>query len=302
MNVFYEKTLDNIILIRVVEELIVKYYHQQEMRCPVHIGIGQEAVAAGVCSSLEKLDKVLSGHRNHGHYLAKGGNIKAMLAEIYGKESGCCKGVGGSMHMTDQSVGFVAATPIVGSTIPIACGIAYNQKLNDENAVTVVFFGDGATETGVFFESLNLAALKQLPVVFVCEDNDFSVYSPKNVRIPESRNWKKFIEGIGVEYAFVDGQLGDEVVKCTLDVRARAIQGQPQFIHAKTYRYREHCGPNYDDNLGYRDTKTVKKFLERDPLDLMSKKLGLDWNELQSRRKKVEDKIIKILEDVRSEI
>lgn len=298
---FYNKTIDNIILIRVVEELIVKYYHQQEMRCPVHLGIGQEAVAAGVCSSLDQEDKVLSGHRNHGHYLAKGGNIKSMLAEIYGKKSGCCKGVGGSMHMTDQSVGFIAATPIVGSTIPIACGVAYNQKINKEKAVTTVFFGDGATETGVFFESLNLAALKKLPIVFVCEDNDFSVYSPKNVRIPETRNWERFVEGIGVKYSYVDGQLGDEVVNCTLEARSRAIQGQPQFIHAKTYRYREHCGPNYDDDLGYRDAKIVEKFLKNDPLILMSEKLGLDKFEIKNRCKRVETQVLEIIEEVRLE-
>jgi TPP-dependent pyruvate/acetoin dehydrogenase alpha subunit len=301
MNELYKKTLDSILLIRVVEEMIVKHYNNQEMRCPVHLGIGQEAVAAGVCAPLSYADKVLSGHRNHGHYLAKGGDIKRMFAEIYGKKSGCCKGVGGSMHMTDQSVGFIAATPIVGSTIPIACGVAYHQKLTKQEAVTVVFFGDGATETGVFFESLNLAALKALPVIFVCEDNDYSVYSPKEVRIPSSRNWKDLIEGIGIEYSSIDGQLGHEVVKSAVDARARAVKGCPQFIHAKTFRYREHCGPNFDDDLAYRDLKIVDSFIKRDPLVLMSEKLGIDYSTIVTRCTVLEKRISEIIEEVRLE-
>ncbi len=149
-NLYYQ-----MLRIRLVEERIVAHYSEQEMRCPVHLCIGQEAIAAGVCSALKKSDYVLSGHRSHGHYLAKGGDLKAMMAEIYGKATGCAKGKGGSMHLIDLDAGFLGAAPIVGSTIPITIGAAVGTALQGKDDVSVVFFGDGAVETGAFHESLN---------------------------------------------------------------------------------------------------------------------------------------------------
>ena len=157
--------------IRMVEEEIAKRYPEQQMRCPVHLSIGQEAAAVGVCSALQSTDWAFSGHRNHAHYLAKGGNLKAMLAEIYGKATGCCGGKGGSMHLTDQNAGFIGATPIVGSTVPIAVGAALTAQREGNGRVVVVFLGDGAMEAGVVHESLNFAALKKLPILFACENN-----------------------------------------------------------------------------------------------------------------------------------
>ena len=173
--------------IRMVEEAIADLYAQQDMRCPIHLCIGQEAVAVGVCAALAADDYVLSGHRSHGHYLAKGGNLPAMLAEFYGKVTGCCQGKGGSMHLVDLAAGFLGAVPIVGSTMPIAVGTALASVMRGESRVTAVFFGEGATEEGVFHESLNFAALQKLPVVFVCENNLYSVYSPLAVRQPAGR-------------------------------------------------------------------------------------------------------------------
>ena len=161
--------------IRTVEERIADMYPEQEMRCPVHLSIGQEAAEAGSGLALERSDYALSGHRSHGHYLAKGGDLKSMMAEIYGKATGCSGGKGGSMHLIDLDAGFLGAVPIVGSTIPIGVGTAFGSKSKGENRVTMIFFGDGATETGVFHESLNFAALHKLPVVFLCENNLYSV-------------------------------------------------------------------------------------------------------------------------------
>ena len=179
-----KKLYREMVRIRIVEESIAEHYPEQEMRCPVHFSIGQEAVAVGVCVHLDPSDHVFSNHRSHGHYLAKGGDLKAMVAEIYGKEAGCSRGFGGSMHLLDLKHGFLGAAPIVGSTIPIAVGSALTATVKEEDRVTVVFLGDGATEEGVFSESLNFAALKQLPVVFVCENNLYSVYSPLSVSQP----------------------------------------------------------------------------------------------------------------------
>ncbi|MBT5349925.1 MAG: thiamine pyrophosphate-dependent dehydrogenase E1 component subunit alpha, partial [Nitrospina sp.] len=173
--------------IRLVEEGIADLYPEQEMRCPVHLCIGQEAIPVGVCSALENEDIVMGNHRSHGHYLAKGGDLKSMMAEIYGKATGCSKGKGGSMHLIDLSVNFLGTTPIVASIVPIAVGTAFATYLKDETKVSVIFLGRAATEEGVFAESLNFAALKKLPVVFVSEDNFFSVYTPLSERQPKER-------------------------------------------------------------------------------------------------------------------
>ena len=165
--------LHGMLRIRLVEEKIADLYPQQEMRCPIHLCIGQEAIPVGVCSNLKIDDTILGNHRSHGHYLAKGGDLKAMMAEIYGKATGCSGGKGGSMHLIDLSVNILGTTPIVGSIIPIAVGAAFASSLKSEKNATIVFLGRAATEEGVFFESLNFAALKKLPIVFVSEDNFF---------------------------------------------------------------------------------------------------------------------------------
>ncbi|HER26081.1 MAG TPA: thiamine pyrophosphate-dependent dehydrogenase E1 component subunit alpha, partial [Rhodospirillales bacterium] len=184
--------------IRLVEEGIVERYPEQEMRCPVHLCIGQEAAEVGACAALEAGDQVFSGHRAHGHYLAKGGNLKAMLAEIYGKETGCTGGVGGSMHLIDLQAGFMGAVPIIGATIPIGVGAAFASRYFEAGKVVMIFLGDGACETGVFHESLAIAALHKLPVVFVVENNLYSVYSSLDVRQPAGRTIPDLAAGHGV--------------------------------------------------------------------------------------------------------
>ncbi len=190
--------------IRRVEEVLADRYAEQEMRCPMHLCIGQEAIAVGVCAVLNNRDKVFSNHRAHGHYLAKGGDLDAMVAELYGKSTGCAGGRGGSMHLIDLQVGFMGATPIVGGTVPLSVGSAWADQLLDNDQVTVVFFGDGCFEEGVMHESLNFAALHQLPVIFVCENNDFSVYTHRNERQPD-RPIYKIAEAHGLSAAVMDG-------------------------------------------------------------------------------------------------
>jgi len=162
--------LKNMLRIRRVEEALADRYAEQQIRCPMHLCIGQEAIAVGVAAALKIKDKIYSNHRAHGHYLAKGGNLKAMIAELYGRATGCCGGRGGSMHMIDLDVGFMGATPIVGGTVPLAVGSAWASKLQKKNDVTVIFFGDGCFEEGVMHESLNFAALYSLPILFLCEN------------------------------------------------------------------------------------------------------------------------------------
>ncbi len=273
----YKSIYKTMLRIRMVEEKIAELYPEQEMRCPVHLCIGQEAVAAGVCANLSRNDYVMSGHRSHGHYLAKGGDLKAMMAELYGKATGCCQGKGGSMHLVDLSAGFLGATPIVASTIPIAVGVAFGSMMRGQQRVTVIFFGDAAVEEGVFHESINFAVLKRLPVIFVCENNLYSVYSPLSVRQPEGREIVELAKGHGVESYQGDGNDVTQVYKMAEKAIRRARQGGgPTFLEFKTYRWREHCGPYYDNDLGYRTESEFQEWKQRCPIENLKKNLLRD--------------------------
>ena len=193
------------VLIRTVEETIAEKYDQQNMRCPTHLSTGQEAVSAAVGMALQKKDLVVSTHRSHGHYLGKGGNIPRMIAEIYGKEGGCSKGKGGSMHLIDLSVGFMGSTAIVGNSIPIGAGLGLAMQLDKSNNISCIFIGDGAIEEGVFAETVNFCAQRDLPVLFLCENNFYSVYSPLTVRQPKNRPIHKMVEAMGIKSFKGDG-------------------------------------------------------------------------------------------------
>jgi len=253
--------------IRSVEEAIADAYPEQKMRCPVHLCIGQEAVAAGVCAHLRREDYLMSNHRSHGHYLAKGGNLKAMIAEIAGKKTGCSGGKGGSMHLVDLDENIMGTTPIVGSIIPIATGIAFGTSLKGEKNITAVFFGDAATEEGVFFESLNFAALKVLPILFVCENNFFSVYSPLSVRQPEKRNNTAIANAFGISGLEGDGNDAIQVSKLARQAVEHIREGKgPFYLEFTTYRWREHCGPFYDNHLGYRSENECQEWEKKCPI------------------------------------
>lgn len=251
--------------IRHIEEEISVRYAEQAMRCPVHLCSGQEAVSAAAGLALKASDFAVSGHRAHGHYLGKGGDAAAMLAEIYGKKTGCAGGRGGSMHLIDESVGFMGSTAIVGNTIPVGVGLGLSFKLAGTDQVSCIFFGDGAVETGVFFESMNFAAVQKLPVLFLCENNLYSVYSPLRVRQPEGRKIFELAKAIGVPSAHGDGNDAEQVFAMISDAVARIRSGAgPQFLEFDTYRWREHCGPNFDNDIGYR---TEQEYLENRALE-----------------------------------
>jgi TPP-dependent pyruvate/acetoin dehydrogenase alpha subunit len=260
--------------IRKIEEAIAKEYSAQEMRCPVHLSIGQEAIAVGVSAHLSKHDLALSAHRSHAHYLAKGGNLKSMLSELYGKETGCAKGKGGSMHLFDLKAGLIAAVPIVGSTLPIGVGVAWNMARKQIPGVVVIYFGDGATEEGVFSESLDFASLKNLPVLFVCENNLYSVYTPIELRQNPLRQITKIAEAHGITSKTGDGNRVEEVYAFS----GQAIEyiqknKRPYLLELFTYRWLEHCGPNWDDHLGYRKKDELKYWMAKCPLKRCEKNI-----------------------------
>jgi TPP-dependent pyruvate/acetoin dehydrogenase alpha subunit len=260
--------------IRLVEERIAELYTEQEMRCPVHLSIGQEAPAVGVCAALERDDHVFGTHRSHAHYLAKGGDLRAFMAELYGKATGCCSGKGGSMHLIDRSAGFMGAVPIVGSTIPIAVGDAFAASMQGESRVTVVFFGEGATEEGVFQESLVFAALRRLPVLFVCENNLYSVYSPLTVRQPPERDICAVSRANGVEATRGDGNDVEVVYELARSAVDAARRGDgPALLELETYRWREHCGPFYDNDLDYRSEEEFEYWRGRCPVESLRERL-----------------------------
>lgn len=253
--------------IRRVEEAIAATYEQQEIRCPVHFCIGQEAVPVGISQHLRREDLVFSGHRNHGHFLAKGGSLNSMIAELYGRVTGCAAGRGGSQHLIDLEAGFVAAAPILAGTIPIATGVAWAMKRKSLENVAVVYFGDGATEEGPFYEAVNYAAVHELPVLYVCENNLYSVHSSMDVRRPQGRSITDIVTGFGVPVAQLDGNDAGNVWHEAGEAIQRIRNGAgPIFLEFSTYRWLEHCGPMDDTGLGYRTHEELEAWKRNDPL------------------------------------
>jgi len=259
--------------LRLFEEKIVSVYCDQDMKTPVHLYIGEEAVAAGVCANLHKEDYVFSTHRSHGHYLAKGGDMKSLMAELYGRTTGCSKGKGGSMHVVDPEVGVCGSTAIVGGNIPLSVGAALASAMQKKRHVAVSFFGDGAVDEGTFHESLNFAALKVLPVVFVCENNFYATHSHQSKRQPHDHIYRLaknyLMPGVRVD--------GNDVLKVFVTAReavrrARKREG-PTLIECRTYRWKGHVGPDCDIKLGYREQKELDRWMKRCPVKRFEKKL-----------------------------
>jgi pyruvate dehydrogenase E1 component alpha subunit len=257
------------IRIRLCEESLVEPIYKEEIRCPVHLYSGQEAIAAGVCAAIDKKDYIFSTHRSHGHYLAKGGNLHELIAEIYGKKTGCSRGRGGSMHLIDPENRMMGSAPIVAGTISLALGTALASKIRREKRVTVSFFGDGAAGEGILYESLNFAALKKLPIIFACENNLYSTHMP----IRECRTSDNIFE-IGIPFCMksyrVDGNDVLQVYDATKRVVGICRKGQgPVFLEFMTYRLRGHVGP--DDNIqgahtDIRPKEEVERWRKKDPI------------------------------------
>ena len=268
------KLYESMLKIRMVEEEIAREYPKGEMRCPTHLSIGQEAVPAALGLCLNIKDMAISTHRGHAHYIGKGGNIKSMIAEIYGKSTGCSKGKGGSMHLIDNSVGFMGTSAIVGNSIPVGVGLALASKIRKTNQISCIFFGDGATEEGSYYESVNFAVLKKLPVLFLCENNLYSVYSPLNVRQPEGRKISNVAKAMGLQVEEIDGNNAIDTFKSIESAVERIRQNEgPQFIEFSTYRWLEHCGVNYDNHIGYRTEEEYLVWKKQDPISVLKDKL-----------------------------
>lgn len=284
---------ERMLLIRHVEESISAHYGKQKMRCPTHLSSGQEGVPASLSVLLTHQDYAVSTHRGHAHYLGKGGEIDGLIAELHGKATGCSKGIGGSMHLIDTRVGFMGTTAIVGNTIPIGVGLGLSIKTLSEHKISVIFLGDGSLEEGVFYESMNFAVLHKLPVLFVCENNFYSVYSPLSVRQPQGRSIAQLVEGMGCNVAVGDGNdiLSAYPILSQAVSHVRSGKG-PFFVELTTYRHREHCGPFFDDDLEYRPTQEREEWFEKDPISLFSQHLmeqgWLDTATITAQRERIQ--------------
>jgi len=259
--------------IRRVEEEIARVYASDKIKSPVHLSIGQEAVSVGVCDALRPDDVVFGTYRGHAMYLAKGGDMAAMVAELYGKVGGCTRGKGGSMHLIDTECGVMGTSAVVGTTIANAAGYAYAMKVRRSDAVVASFFGDGATEEGVFAETLNFAVLKKLPVLFVCENNGFAIHTAQS-----KRQGLTDICARARAYGMPAERLDGNDVLTLRDRAEAAIERMrcgegPQFIEATTYRWREHVGPGQDFHLGYRDQSACDAAQQRDAVRVLAEML-----------------------------
>jgi pyruvate dehydrogenase E1 component alpha subunit len=268
-NIPKEKLIEiyeGMLRIRLTEEKLIELHPEQLMKSPHHYYNGQEAVAVGVSAALKKDDCVFSTHRSHGHYIAKGGDLGKFMAEMYCKLDGCSKGKGGSMHLIDTSVGHMGSSAIVSGSIPIATGAGWAFQLQNKKNVAVSYFGDGAADEGVLYESLNFAALKKLPVIFVYENNFFASFSKVSARqaleeIAERAN------AFGVKGIKIDGNDAIEVYNTTKEAVKRAKEGKgPTLIEATTYRFKGHCGVDNDIDPKLRTQEELDCHLEKCPI------------------------------------
>lgn len=252
--------------IRIFEEVLADLVVAGDLKTPCHLYIGQEAVATGVCQALLPTDTIWGCHRSHGHYLAKGGDMNALMAEIFGKASGCSRGRGGSMHIYDDRVGVLGTVPLVAATIPVSVGAGLAYKLRKEPHVAVPFFGDGATEEGHFHESLNMASTYKLPVVFVCENNLYA----SHLHISERRAKDNIAEsGLahGMASEVVDGNDVQAVFAAAGAAVARARAGEgPTLLEVRTFRWRGHVGPSWDTDVGVKRNDMLKEWMPKDPI------------------------------------
>lgn len=252
--------------IRRVELKIEEHYPEDEMKTPIHSSLGEEAAAVGVCAHLKKEDYIFSNHRSHAHYLAKGGDLRAFIAELYCKETGCSKGRGGSMHVIDTKVHHMGSSAIVGGSIPHAVGAAFAAKYQKKDFVAVSFFGDAASEQGVFFESMSWAALRKLPVIFICENNFYSVCSHLSARQPNCDIYKRPL-AFDIPSLLVDGMNVMEVYSKAQQAVSHARAGQgPFFLEIRVQRWRGHAGAGDPQKESYRKPEDLDESRTRDSL------------------------------------
>jgi len=281
--------------IRRFEEMAVTLYQQGQIPGVLHPYIGEEAVAVGVCQTLQKTDYIVSNHRGHGHSIAKGVPPKFIMAELLAKETGICKGIGGSMHSTDTENGVLFSTAIVGGGVPIATGVALSLQYQGKSGVVACFFGDGATNTGSFHEGVNLAALWQLPVLFVCENNMYAI----STRVDRSVAAKRIVDranAYGIPGISVDGMDVLAVYDAASQAVERARKGSgPTLIECRTYRYKGHGA--YDPGLGYRTKEEIQEWMSRDPIENLRRKLLQERLATENELKGIEIEVEKLIQD-----
>lgn len=286
------------LLIRMAEQEIASLYMKNKIMSFVHFCVGQEAVAVGVCDVLGKGDKVMGNHRSHGHYLAKGGDLKKLMCEILGKENGFAKGNGGSMHMIDRSVNFAGSTPILGSITPIACGSAFEQKYNKNGGISVGFIGDGASEEGVVYETLNLASLMKLPFLLVVENNLHAVNTRLHERRGANHSIEKIVTGFGIKYLKADGNDYQDVLeKAKILVGDMRAGSGPAVLECITYRHMAHSAPIFDEN--YREEDVIEKRQEKDSLKKLREEIlksGVSEAELGTIEQEVRAEVLESIQ------
>lgn len=282
----YNRFYRSMYRIRRTEEEIAKIYSTDKIKSPIHLSIGQEAISVGVCEALRHDDIVFGTYRGHALYLAKGGDLKEMIAELYGKTGGCARGKAGSMHLIDTEAGVMGTSAIVGTTIPQAVGYAYALKFQGKNSVVVSFFGDGAVDEGVFHESMNFAALKGVPVIFICENNFYAIHSHYLNRQARDNICERVrAYGIPAERIKDNDVLRIyERVKATVQ-EIRSGDSGPWFFECMTYRWKEHVGPGDDWHLGYRSKREAEPWVENDQVKRVGDLLDPDV------RQKIEDEV-----------
>ena len=287
----------NMLKIRLFEEKVADLVAGGEIICPCHLYVGEEAVAAGVCANLRRDDMVFSTHRSHGHYIAKGGDIRTLMAELYGRKTGCAGGRGGSMHLASPEIGFPGSTAIVAGSIPPAAGVALAFSLQKKDSVSVSFFGDGAVNEGVWYETLNFASLKKLPVIFVCENNLYSTHMPVSSCLADSEIYKK-ASTLNMPGVRIDGNDVAEVYRTAKKAIDTARRGKgPTLIECMTYRWRGHVGPNFDLDKGLRSREELDSWMARCPIKALEKRLIEDGKINESDRDRLYRDIEKEIEE-----
>jgi TPP-dependent pyruvate/acetoin dehydrogenase alpha subunit len=282
------KQWTTMVRIRRAEEAVADLIESGEARCPCHLYIGQEAIAAGVCAALAPADTVWGGHRSHGHYLAKGGSLDRLFAEILGRETGCSGGRGGSMHLLAAEHGVLGTVPIVAGTVPLAAGAAMAYKMRKEPHVAVAFFGDGTLEEGHVHESMNLAALYRLPVIFICENNLYSSHLHWSER-RVADNLDRAGDFHSIPGGRVDGNDVEAVYRAASEAVLRARSGGgPSFLECRTFRWRGHVGASSDIDVGVKRRGELGEWILKDPIARVEARLrecGIsDWDERAIQR------------------
>lgn len=282
---------ESMLRIRCVERAIAERYNVEPrpMHTPVHLYEGQEAVASGVCLCLNDDDVVFSTHRDHGHYIAKGGNVNKMVAELYSKREGCCKGKGGSMHLCDVANGVSVSSAIVAGNVPIATGAALAMKYKKKNSIAVAFMGDGATEEGSVYESICFAKLRHLPILYVIENNRYAINSPLEVRELSESVSEKF-RGI-IEVEVQDGNDAEVVYNSSERIINKIREdSEPMVIEFMTYRMRGHSNTG-DGKSRFRTQEEIDAWVNRDPIRIMEDRIIRILNGNRSKMNSIRNRI-----------